>query len=83
MLVMPIGIVQCVFDLGGVTSVTVVVDYVDNVDGVVEEIREIFDKDTADITTNAGMYERISESVTNASGTSQTAMVAAFIVAEW
>jgi putative ABC transport system permease protein len=81
MLVMPIGTVQSVFDLEGVTSLTVVVDYVDNVDGVVEGIREIFDEDTADITTAASMYERISESVASASGTSQMAMIVALIVA--
>jgi len=81
MLVMPIDTVQRVFDLEGVTSVTVVVDYVDNVDGVVEDIREIFDEDTADITTTASMYERINESVASASNTSQMAMIAAFIVA--
>lgn len=81
MLVMPIDTVQRVFDLEGVTSVTVVADDVDNVDGVVEDIREIFDEDTADITTSASMYERISESVASASDTSQMAMIAAFIVA--
>jgi putative ABC transport system permease protein len=81
MLVMPIGTVQRVFDLEGVTSVTVVADYVDNVDGVVDDIREIFDEDTADITTSAEMYERINESVGSAGDTSQMAMIAAFIVA--
>jgi len=48
-LVMPIDTVQRVFDLPGVTSVTVTVDYVNNVDGVSDAIREIFDADTADI----------------------------------
>jgi putative ABC transport system permease protein len=81
MLVMPIDTVQRLFDLEGVTSVTVEVDYVDNVDGVVDDIREIFDEDTADITTSAEMYERINESVASAGDTSQIAMIAAFIVA--
>lgn len=81
MLVMPIGTVQRVFDLEGVTSVTVVVEYVDNVDGVAKDIREIFDEETADIVTTASMYERINESVASASSTSRMAMIAAFIVA--
>jgi len=81
MVVMPIGTVQRVFDLEGVTSVTVVVDYVDNVDGVANDIRGIFDEETADIVTTASMYERINESVASASGTSQMAMIVAFIVA--
>jgi putative ABC transport system permease protein len=81
MLVMPIDTAQRVFDLEGVTSVTVIADDVGNVDGVVEDIREIFDEDTADIATTASMYERISESVASASNTSQMAMIVAFIVA--
>ena len=81
MLVMPIDTVQRVFDLQGVTSVTVRVDYVDNVDGVEDAIREIFDADTADIVTTSSMYERINEPLVNAGSTSQIGMVAAFIVA--
>jgi putative ABC transport system permease protein len=81
MLVMPIETVQRVFDLPGVTSVTVTVDYVDNVDGVEDAIREIFDEDTADIVTTANMYERINEPLVNASSTSQIGLVAAFAVA--
>jgi putative ABC transport system permease protein len=81
MLVMPIGTVQRVFDLEGVTSVTVVADDVNNVDAVVSSIRGIFDENTADVTTTASMYERISESVASASGASQMAMIVALIVA--
>jgi putative ABC transport system permease protein len=81
MLVMPIGTVQSVFDLEGVTSVTVVADDVNNVDAVVNSIRGIFDEDTADVTTTASMYERISQSVASASGASQMAMIVALIVA--
>jgi putative ABC transport system permease protein len=81
MLVMPIGTVQRVFDLEGVTSVTVQADDVNDVDAVVSSIREIFDEDTADVTTTASMYERISESVASASGASQMAMIVALIVA--
>jgi putative ABC transport system permease protein len=81
MLVMPIDTVQRVFDLEGVTSVTVVADDVSNVDTVVSSIREVFDEDTADITTTASMYGLINESVASASGTSQMAMIVALIVA--
>jgi putative ABC transport system permease protein len=81
MLVMPIGTAQRVFDLEGVNSVTVVADDVSNVDTVVSSIREVFDEDTADITTTASMYGLINESVASASGTSQMAMIVALIVA--
>ena len=81
MLVMPIGTAQRVFDLEGVNSVTVVADDVNNVDTVVSSIREVFDEDTADITTTASMYGLINESVASASGTSQMAMIVALIVA--
>jgi putative ABC transport system permease protein len=80
-LVMPIETVQRVCDLPGVTAVIVTVDYVDNVDGVVDAIREVFDEDTADIVTTAGMYERINEPLVNAGSTSQIGMISAFSVA--
>lgn len=80
-LVMPIDTVQRVFDLEGVTSVTVVADDVGNVDGVVDAIRGIFDEETADIVSTKDMYERINEPVVNAGKTSQIGMIAAFAVA--
>ena len=81
MLVLPIDTAQRLFDLDGVTSVTVVADDVSNVDAVAADIREIFDEDTADVVTATDMYERIGESVTNAGRTSQVAMIAAISVA--
>lgn len=81
MLVMPIGTVERLFDLEGVTSVTVVSDDVDNVDGVVDAIREVFDEDTADVVTATDMYERINESVANAGSTSTMGMIVAFAIA--
>lgn len=81
MLVMPIGTVQRLFDVQGATSVTVVADYVDNVDAVVNAIREIFSEDEADVVTTSSTYERINQPLVNASNTSQTGMVAAFLVA--
>jgi putative ABC transport system permease protein len=81
MLVMPIGTVQRLFSLGGVTSVTVQADDVNNVDAVVSSIREIFPTSVADVTTAQDMYQRINSSVASAQSTSQMAMIVAFIVA--
>ena len=81
MIVMPIGTVQSLFNLDGVSSVTVVADDVSNVDSVVTEIRTIFDTNTADVVTAQDMYNQISSSVTNAGSSSQTGMIISFIVA--
>jgi putative ABC transport system permease protein len=81
MLVMPISTVQRLFSLDGATSVTVTADDVDNVDAVVTGIRQIFDEETADVTTAKDMYSRISGSVSNAGSSSQTGMIVAFVVA--
>ena len=81
MIVMPIETTERVFDLDGVTSVTVLADDVENVDAVVEDIREIFGEDTADVTTAEDMYERIGGSVNSAESTSNIGMIVAFVVA--
>jgi putative ABC transport system permease protein len=81
MIVMPIETAERVFELDGVTSVTVVADDVDNVDAVVEDIREIFDEDTADVTTAQDTYERIGGSVNSAESSSNIGMIVAFVVA--
>jgi putative ABC transport system permease protein len=81
MLVMPVGAVQRLFSLGGVTSVTVQADDVSNVDAVVSSIRELFPESVADVTTAQDMYQRINSSVASAQSTSQMAMIVAFIVA--
>jgi putative ABC transport system permease protein len=81
MLIMPVGAVQRLFDIDGVTSVTVQADDVNNVDGVVSGIREVFPTDVADVTTAQDMYQRISSSVQNAESTSTIAMIAGFAVA--
>jgi len=81
MLVMPIGTVQRLFSLSGVTSVTVQADDVNNVDAVVSSIREIFPTSVADVSTAQDMYQRINSSVASAQSTSQMAMIVAFIVA--
>ena len=78
---MPIGAVQSLFDLDGVTSVTVQVDNVNNVDAVVSSIREIFPTSVADVTTGQATYQRINSSVANAQSTSKMAMIIALIVA--
>jgi len=81
MLVMPVGTAERLFDIDGVTSVTVVADDVDNVDGVVSSIRQIFDEDTADVVTAKDMYARIDESVSSAANTSTIGMIAGFAIA--
>jgi putative ABC transport system permease protein len=81
MIVMPIETTERVFELDGVTSVTVLADDVDTVDAVVEDIRGIFDEDTADVTTAEDMYERIGSSVSSAESTSSIGMIVAFVVA--
>ena len=81
MIVMPIETTERVFELDGLTSVTVLADDVENVDAVVEDVREIFDEDTADVTTAEDMYERIGGSVNSAESTSNIGMIVAFVVA--
>jgi putative ABC transport system permease protein len=81
MIVMPIETTERLFDLDGVTSVTVVADDVDNVDAVVEGIREVFDEATADVTTAQDTYEQIGGNVSSASSTSTIGMIVAFVVA--
>ena len=81
MIVMPIETTERVFELDGLTSVTVLADDVENVDAVVEVIRDIFDEDTADVTTAEDMYERIGGSVNSAESTSNIGMIVAFVVA--
>jgi putative ABC transport system permease protein len=81
MLIMPVGTVQSLFNLGGVTSVTVQADDANNVDAVVSGIREIFPTDVADVTTGQDMYQRINSSVANAQSSSTIAMIAGFAVA--
>ncbi len=81
MIVMPIETAERVFELDGVTSVTVLADDVDNVDAVVEGIREIFDEETADVTTAEDMYQRIGGSVDSTESASNIAMIVAFVVA--
>ncbi len=80
-IVMPIETAERVFELDGVTSVTVVADDVNNVDEVVTSIREILPEDVADIVTGEEQYERIGNSVTNANSTSTIGMIVAFVVA--
>jgi putative ABC transport system permease protein len=81
MIVMPVGTVEQLFDLSGVTSVTVQADDVNNVDAVVSNIREVFPESVADITTAQELYQGINSSVTNAESTSTIAMIAGFVVA--
>jgi hypothetical protein len=67
---MPISTVQRLFNIDGLTSVTVVADDVNNVDAVVSSIREIFPENVADVTSAQNMYQRINSSIANAKNTS-------------
>ena len=80
-IVMPIETAERVFDISGATSVIVEADDANNVDAVVEAIREVFNEDTADVTTAQDMYERIGSSVSSAESTSTIGMIVAFVVA--
>ena len=80
-MVMPIETAERVFDLDGVTSVTVLADDAGNVDSVVSDIREVFPASVADVTTAQEQYQRISGNVTSTRSTARIAMIVAFIVA--
>jgi putative ABC transport system permease protein len=81
MLIMPIGTVLRLFNLDGVTSVTVQADDVNNVDAVVSSIREVFPTSVADVTTAQELYQSINSSVAGAESTSTIAMIAGLAVA--
>jgi putative ABC transport system permease protein len=81
MIVMPIGTVQSLFNIDGVTSVTVVADDVNSVDTVVNSIRQIFPESVADVTTAQSMYQAINGSVASAQSASTIGMIAGFVVA--
>ncbi|MGB9695535.1 MAG: ABC transporter permease, partial [Caldisericaceae bacterium] len=79
MIILPLKTAETIFDIKGITDVTVTVDDANNEDAVVSEIRTIFNENTADITTSASMYERISTPINNAISTSRLAMIISFI----
>ncbi len=81
MIVMPVQTAERVFNLDGVTSITVMADDVANVDAVVAGIREVFDEETADVTTAEDMYRRIGGSVDSTERASNIGMIVAFVVA--
>ncbi len=81
MLVMPIDTVQRLFDLDGVTSVTVIVDDVENVDSVADAIEQALGEGTVDIITSEQTYERISSNLESAINTSQIGMISALVIA--
>jgi putative ABC transport system permease protein len=81
MIVMPITTVQRLYSIDGATSITVSADDQSNVSTVVTEIRGIWDTNTADVVSAQDQYARISSSITSAGSSSQTGMLAAFIVA--
>jgi putative ABC transport system permease protein len=81
MIIMPIATVESLYNIDGVTSVTVQADDVSNVNTVVSEIRTIFPTSVADVVTATSEYNSIGSSVTNTASSSQTGMIVSFIVA--
>jgi putative ABC transport system permease protein len=81
MMVLPIDTTQRLFELDGVSSAVVIADDVSNVDAIVADIREILDEDTADVVAAQDIYEQINEPILNAINSSQTGMIASFVVA--
>jgi putative ABC transport system permease protein len=77
-IVLPVKTAETIFSIKGLTDVTVTVDDANNEDLVVSEIRKIFNENTADITTSASMYERISTPINNAMNSSKLAMIISF-----
>lgn len=80
-LVMPYDTVERLFDLSGATTVYVQVDSSLNVDSVASAISQSVGSDKVDVVTSQDAFNRVSGSIVNASQTSQTGMIAGFIIA--
>ena len=80
-IIMPIATVQRLYGLSGANKVILVADNVNNVDTVVQEIRTVFDTNTADVLTATSEYYNIHSDLVNAIKASQVGMLASFIAA--
>lgn len=81
MLVMPIDTALRLFDIEGLTSVTVIVDNVANINAVADAIRQEMGEDAIDVITTEEIYDRIGSTLESASSTSQIGMISALVVA--
>lgn len=78
-IILPLKTAQNLFNIKGITDVTVYVDDANNENLVVSEIRKIFNENTADITTSVEQYQRISTPLQNAIKTSNLALIISLI----
>ena len=81
LIIMPIAVVQSLYGLPGANEVIVAADNVSNVDTVVQEIRTVFDANTADVLTATQEYNKINSNITGAASASWMSMIVAFGVA--
>ena len=80
-MIMPIATVQRLYELRGANKVILVADNVNNVDTIVQEIRTVFDTNTADVLTATSEYYNIHADLVNAIRASKVGMLASFIAA--
>lgn len=80
-LIMPIATVQRLYELPGANHIILVADNVNNVNTIVQEIRTVFDSNTADVLTATSVYDNIHSDLVNAIRASKSGMLASFIAA--
>ena len=80
-LIMPIATVQRLYELPGANHIILVADNVSNVNTVVQEIRTVFDSNTADVLTATSVYDNIHSDLVNAIRASKVGMTVTFFVA--
>lgn len=80
-IIMPIATLQRLYQLPGANNVILVADNVNNVNIVVQEIRTVFDANTADVVTATSVYDTIHSDLVNAMRASKAGMLATSIAA--
>ena len=80
-MIMPIATVQRIYELPGANTIMLVADNVNNVNTIVQEIRTVFDSNTADVLTATSVYDNIHSDLVNAIRASKAGMLATSIVA--
>lgn len=81
LIVMPIATVQRLYNLPGANGITVITDDVNNVSTVVQEIRTVFDANTADVLTATEEYYKINANIIGAVSAGRTGMAVSFAAA--
>jgi putative ABC transport system permease protein len=80
-MILPLATVQRLYKLAGANTVILVADNVNNVDTVVQEIRTVFDENTADVLTATSVYDNIHSDLVNALRASKVGMLMTITVA--